>query len=236
MAIVCDAAGEYLTITSNVININAAYTVAGWLKRTSNNDNPVNLFVIDHGSDFDNLERIFINSYGQPAGIGFSNGAVFSGTAYGPTNIDVDTWYHIAMVRESTTSLKLYVNGVLEATLTDTIVGRAAPARMSMAAQPSGTEGTIGAVLAAWNAWNRALTSTELLAQMAQAAPTDATSLYAEWLMLAGAGRINDASGNGHPWTANGTLTDTTDPPITYPSAGGPTPGTMTTNTGYWGI
>lgn len=220
MAIIFDATDEYLTRTSGVIDHNAAYTVAGWVKVTVTNDTKHNVFYIDAGSVFANYDRIKLDWFNGAAGIQVVNGGADSGQQYGATGLTLNTYFHLAMVRESATSLKLYVNGSLEVTITTSVASRSSATRMSMGALAEGSEPSTGLVLAAWNAWNRALTSAEISAQMAQAAPTDATSLYAEWLMLSGSGRIDDSGGTGHPWTANGTLTDTTDPSITYPSSG----------------
>lgn len=221
MAIVFDASGEYLARTSGaVINHNAAYTLAGWVKVTVNNDTRHNVFYVDAGSTFANYDRIKLDWFGGAAGLQVVNGGSDSGQQFGATGLTIDTYYHLAMVRESATSLKLYVNGNLEVTVTTSVAGRSTATRMSMGALAEGSEPSTGLVLAAWNAWSRALGSSEIAAQMAQAAPTDATSLWAEYLMLAGSGRGDDASANARHWTSNGTLTDTTNPAITYPSSG----------------
>lgn len=222
MAIVFDASGDYLNRTSGaVIDHNAAYTVAGWIKVTVNNDTKHNVFYIDAGSTFANYDRIKLDWFNGAAGLQVVNGGTDSGQQFGSTSLTQNTYFHLAMVRESTTSLKLYVNGSLEVTVTTSVASRSSATRMSMGALAEGSEPSTGLVTAAWNAWSRALGSSEITAQMAQAAPTDATSLFAEWLMLAGSVRIDDSGGTSHPWSANGTLTDTTDPSITYPSAGG---------------
>lgn len=237
MAIALDAAGKYLTRTATVIDANSPYTAGGYVMRTTSNDQAIRVYGTDDaGGDFSNYESIKVDWFGNPAGIAYTIGATFVGPTYGTTNISAGTWFHLMIVRESVTSLKLYVNGSLEVTLATSISGRAATARMAMGALGGGGEDTTVGVLAAWNAWTRALNATQVASQYsaAQAAAVDPTNLWAEWLMLAGAGRVNDTSGNARHWTAHGTLTDVSDPPITYPSVGGAT-GTMTTNTGYWG-
>lgn len=234
MATFFDATTEWFSRTSGAVtDHNAAYTVEGWIKVTVNNDTRHNVIYIDAGSTFANYDRIKLDWFNGAAGIQVVNGGTDSGQQYGTTSLTIDTYFHLAAVRESVTSLKLYINGVLEVTIATDVTGRSAATRMSMAALAEGSEPSTGLVLAAWNAWSRALGAAEITAQMAQAAPTDTTSLWAEWLMLAGVGRVDDASGNARHWTQNGSPTDVTDPNIIYPSAGAA--GYMTTNTGYWG-
>lgn len=215
MAVVLNASTKWFERTSP-LDHNAAYTVAGWVKVTVNDATVHNVFVIDRGNfvDYDRLKLDWFNGAG---GLQVVNGGTDSGSQYGTNALTINTYYHLAMVRESTTSLKLYRNGVLEKTVTTSVAARGTATRSSMGALADGSEPSSGLVIAAWNAWTRALDATELTAQMAQAAPTNSTSLWAEWLMLSGSTRGDDASGNARHWTSHGTLTDTTDPSITYP-------------------
>jgi hypothetical protein len=233
MAVLLDATGEYFNRTASAPSHNSAYTVAGWVKVTVNNDTRHVPWYIDAGSTFSNYDRIKLDWFNGAAGIQVVNGGTDSGQQYGTTALTINTFFHLAAVRESTTSFKLYVNGSLEVTITTSVAARPTATRFGLGALAEGSEPPTGIVMAAWNTWTRALGQPEIAAQMAQAAPTDTTSLWAEWLMIA-SGQGTDSSGNARDLTVNGTPTNVTDPSIIYPGAGGGT-GYMTLNTGYWG-
>ena len=149
MAIAIDATGKYLTIVSSVLDANAPYSAGGYVQRTTSDANAIRVFGTDDaGGDFSNYESIKVDWFGNPAGLAFTIGGTFVGPTYGTTNISAGTWYHLMVVRESATSLKLYVNGSLEVTLTTSISGRAATARMVMGALGGGAAGaSIGTAL-----------------------------------------------------------------------------------------
>lgn len=76
------------------------------------------------------------------------------------------TWYHIVGVFESDTSKKLYINGNLEATLTDTVTYPTGTDTLSLSSfqrsgSPSG--GYLNGLIARANVYNRALNDEEVL-------------------------------------------------------------------------
>lgn len=124
------------------------------------------------------------------------------------------TWYHFAMVRESVTSFKCYVNGSLLATVTTDATGRVLPTVFALG-QNNG-----GGAMTACKLWTRALTLSEVGAEVNNRLAVDATDLWAEWPMrddTVGT-YLDDESGAGRDLVrhlGSGTLTFAADP-ITF--------------------
>jgi hypothetical protein len=134
----------------------------------------------------------------------------------------VDTFYHVAMVRESATSCKVYLNGVLDATNVTSNAARPAATRMNIATRNAGTNPFNGLV-SYGKAWTVALSAAEIASEMRSVRPLhQLNNLYAWWPMRAGATeRAKDYSGRGRNWTENGTLVDEGDPPIWWGARSG---------------
>jgi hypothetical protein len=107
----------------------------------------------------------------------------------------------------------MYLNGVLEIALTNSISGRSAPNSMNIGCQDGGYfwNGRMQAI----KAWTAALSAQEILAEMRVIRPIVAANLYGFWPCWPGSGeRVRDYSGNGRNWTESGTITDEDPAPI----------------------
>jgi hypothetical protein len=118
-------------------------------------------------------------------------------------------WNHFAMVRESVTLVKGYLNGAPDATLAHpTVAGRAASTKMSLG-QYDGSGDRFDGRVQAVKAWDVALNESQILSELVTYRPVHLFNIWAWWPMLPGSGeRHLDYSGNGRHWTEVGTLSD----------------------------
>ena len=204
--------GPYYERTSDLPNYNSAYTVCMWFRPS----------VV--GTQWNGLFHLFYNtaSSGDLFEIddGVGNSVVYVSvnnvSARGTTALSADTWYHLAMVRESSTSLKGYLNGVLEATNTTNAGTRTAPNKMGTGWwDGSAWSDLANGRLAHYMIFPRALTADEITAQMHRAKPIT-QDVHSWWPFWNTSDDETDYSGNGRNWTVSGTPADADGPPVGY--------------------
>lgn len=212
-----DASTDRLLRTSGVLDHNSAYTVMCWIRPSSISGAPC-IFAVSAGTYSANGEELYISASlgnrltlyavnGGTDGFGSPNGSVLS----------ANTWYHVAIVRESTTSLKSYLNGVYEQTCTVSAASRSASSRMEFGAWSAGNNDPFSGRIHAIKIWNTALTEAEIAQEVYTVAPRKLDSLWGWYPTRPGSGeRAKDYSGNGRDWTEGGTLTDDDPPPISW--------------------
>ena len=112
-------------------------------------------------------------------------GANFTGNS---GSITLDTWHHLAAVRDGADLLTIYVDGV--SVRSDTGAGSvttSAPLWVG-ADEPTNTE--LQGDLYNLKVWSTARTVTQINESMRQNTPTDSTGLRANWRMAEGAGQL----------------------------------------------
>ena len=244
MSIRFDNVADRLIRTSDVINYNAAYTVMAWIYLVSDLNIVSNFFALSDGTQQD-TDQLGTNATGTVLRLR----TVIANTATNVTGTDLSTgtWHHLTLVRESTTSLKAYVGGVLDATNTANVSTRDAAARIEIAGLLGNTQNYDGRIFAI-KAWSNSLTQAEVQQEMRTVRPIRLSDLYAYWPCRPGSTeRLKDYSGNGRDWTEAGALADEDHPPISWgiPIAFDPfvaaapqppsTGGFMTPMRGIWG-
>lgn len=204
--------GPYYERTSDLPDYNSTYTVCMWFRPG----------VV--GTQWNGLFHLFYNSASSgdlfEIDDGVGNSVVYVSvnnvSARGSTALSADTWYHLAMVRESSTSLKGYLNGVLEATNTTNAGTRTAPNKMGTGWwDGSAWSDRANGRLFNYQIFNRALTAEEIKAQMNRILPITQDT-YAWWPLWSTADDEVDYSGNGRNWSVSGTPADADGPPVTY--------------------
>jgi hypothetical protein len=191
--------------TTNLMDHEGAYTYMLWARWLGTVGQRYILTVVHEGSPSYDLfgsnssNQLWLRSY-------FST----DGDATG-TTLSADTWYHIALVRESVTSLKVYLDGVLDITGTLNVTGRSLPDRLDVSGYASGAGSRFEGYLAAFKSWSVALNSTEVAAEKDYEAPVRTSNVHA-YTTLATTSDVNDLSGNGYNWTVDGTITTETGP------------------------
>ena len=118
-----NGSNQYLTTPSNSVLYfgTGNYTVEAWVYVTSPQTQTYGHQVLGTYDGGGNGWGIIVNRASGGYGIGWLNGSATSILLTTNTYLDSNTWYHIAVVRSGTASnqLKIYQNGVLVATGTD---------------------------------------------------------------------------------------------------------------------
>tara|TARA_B100000809_G_scaffold167223_1_gene164560 strand:- start:3976 stop:6216 length:2241 start_codon:yes stop_codon:yes gene_type:complete len=166
-----------------------------WFMSFTNNSNSERIQLEVHAN------KIYFGWASSANGMGWNS---FAGT----TNIVANTWYHVAVTNSSSSGKKIYVNGVLENSSTNTL-------------SPSELSGTItGSLGRLYNTganyfdgkldesriWSKVLTQTEIQQTMNGLLAGTETGLVAYYQFEdgAGSGTLTDVTGNGN----TGTLTN----------------------------
>ena len=201
-------ASKRLTRATDILNSNNAYTFMLWVYVGATGS-----WQTIYSANADTLQHSELLEIPNDASFPFMANLLnnWSFSRVDSTTLAVTgTWYHLAIARENATTLKLYVNGVNEATNTADVTGRTAPSRMEVGQVQ--TFNPLNARVAALKAWSTALTGPQILAEMSRAFPIATSSVYAWWPCQAHTD-VNDKSGNARHWTAEGSLTTEADPP-----------------------
>ena len=139
-----------------------------------------------------------------------------SSTAVQGGTITNNQWVHLAMVRESATVLKAYVDGALAMTVTSpSVSGRSAAGLMGFGDVHGGIP-FAGRVYAA-KAWDTALLAGQVEDEMYLVRPRYLFGVWGWWPCFPGINeRYLDYSGNGRHWTESGSLSDEDPPPVSW--------------------
>lgn len=211
MAVRFDAAGDRLLRTTDLLNFNAAYTWMGWFFVSVDRNDYSDLMSLNISGAFATSDYCQLGMNGTTLEIGV-NGSDSAGT-----NLSTGTWYHIAIVRASSTSLTCYLNGAVDITNTTNIGARSSVNRMEHGGVGTGNADPFNGRVVASKAWSTNLSAAEVAREMRTYRPQRTDSLYAFWPMRPGATeRTRDYSGRGRNWTEGGTLSDEADPPLAW--------------------
>lgn len=214
MAVRFDAVADRLLRTTDLLDYNATYTWMAWIYLVSDL-NAISTFYEFNTNDTSNGDVLRTPTDGTTLRLNVINAG--APTSADGTNLSVATWYHLAMVRESATSCKVYLNGVLDITNTRDITGRTAATRMEHGARLSTNTNRSDSRVAAIKAWSTNLTQAEIQNEIYTIRPQKTASLYGFWPCFPGATeRLKDYSGNGRNWTEAGTLTDEDPPAVSW--------------------
>lgn len=214
MAIRFDASADRLLRTSDLLDYNAAYTWMAWARIATDTNAYVAILTLNRGDDTA-YETVGLNSDGTTLALQWYDGTNWGEP--GGTNLTAGTWYHIAIVRTTTSQAYIYLNGVQDISFSTSIASRAAANRMEIGAKYTGNYDPLNGNIFAVKAWSAGLTIDEVNLERLAIRPIRTNNLYGFWPCLPGATeRDNDYSGNGRDWTQGGTLTDEDPPPVSW--------------------
>lgn len=208
MAIRIDAAGDYISRTTDLPAVNFADPTSAsfWIRIVTDRNAAGNLFVISNNTGAI-YQTVSLTTDGTTL-----RGETSGGTGVDGTSLSVGQDYHIGYTRLGN-SLKVYLNGVLDITVTNGPADYAA-AFMLMG---SNTVSWLNGRLSNIKIWTAELTQAEMQLEMMTIRPARFANLYLWTPNFPGATeRLLDYSGNGRNWTANGTLTDEDPPPVSW--------------------
>jgi hypothetical protein len=180
VSIVLDATGDYLSKTTGLLDYNANYTVCLWTYVTDLVTDYWPCMMTDAGvTNYDLLGwSQSVDKFQVSAAIGGSGGAgVLSGACL------ANTWYHIAMVRESISIQRLVVNGSDIGTSSKDVTGRTAHTKMIFG-RDSGTANN--ARIAHIKIWTAALSAAELANEMRTIRPLHQLNNLWAWYPMIG--------------------------------------------------
>lgn len=207
MALVCTTSNSAQRTTGTLLNYNGLYTACFWVLFTTIPSTPFTaVWQIDDG----NLELDSVRTSSAVMGIRVTANGVATDAA-GSTTLSTGTWYHLAVVRNSTTDCRLYLNGVQEAS-------NAASTAARVNAVARHLYGVLVQGSMAWlKTWNTNLSAAQILQEVNIGRPANLASLF-EWLPnWPGSGeRTLDYSGNGRNYAEVGTPTDGDPPPVSF--------------------
>jgi hypothetical protein len=207
MSVRYSADGERLTAPTGLSQ--TAYTIMGWV------------YHITHpASTYGNIFSRYVSSTESP-GISVKGTSPYNWNIGDWTSDNVGStltagvWYHIAWVVSGTTSMSLYVNGVLD--IGPVTVDDAGDAlRIGMYRTTNNNENFNGRTNNV-QVYDTNLTAAEILQEMHRIRPVRTANLWAWWPMFPGIGeRTLDYSGNGRDLTETGTLSDEVSSPVGY--------------------
>lgn len=205
-----DASNDRLIINTDVLNYNLPYTVMFWLQLVVD-QNAITSFLVISDTTASNMDNIRTSATGTLLQIRMAVG----GTTSNPSGTDLvaGTWYHLALVRESSTSLKLYVNGQLDITNTQDITGRVANTDLRFLGRSATTDPS-NCRIALPKMWaGYGMNLAEVQRERLNIEPQRAENIYGGWLLSPG-DRDEDYSGYRHHFTRAGTLTYEEGPPV----------------------
>lgn len=224
--------GDHLRRTTSLLDVDAAYTVCFWFYLLTDR-NDYNHFwgatadsTVNQSGNWQNSDHCGTDSDGTTSRMGSAVGG--SGSWDTGAGFSVNTWYHIAVVRSSTTSLEHFIDGVSQGSVTTDVGSRA-----SSTAEFVGVLHDIyyaHARFAAMKQWSAALNSTEINNEAPYYDPVRTSNLHGWWPLQLYTD-LDDESGLASAWTAVGTLSTAADPP----SVGYQT-GRTTKNTHPWSL
>ena len=190
---------------------NSPYTIMGWIYVTLTtvnqaifclNDNTNNTVGYSSSGNTKNRDLLTLYNRSDAAAMDI---AVYPGVAGGTSStiistkpIKLNTWHHVAMVRVSTSSLLVYVDGVQVISNTTSVSSRTiAAARLDVGRDAATGLGVVGRI-ANVTIWTSALSAPQIVTEKAYGAPSLKTNLYA-WYptrLSAGTVRGNDYGGS----------------------------------------
>lgn len=200
---------DYASRSASGFNHNAAYTALTWFKIDVDPNDYQHFIHIGGTYSYDgNTDFVGTDNDGQLFRYGCAGGASSSFLTSG--YLTIGAWYWCALVRESSTSLKVYrgtngSDGALIATLTNNVGSRTSASLMVLGGYNSTN---INGPIALPRFWSgSALTLAQLHAEVASYSPVITSNL---WTAPAFSGAnftaaMADLSGNSRNWTRSGT-------------------------------
>lgn len=203
---------EYCQRTANLLDHNSTYTICCWV-RPQTFSQACHIVTLQTAlGNFTNQDSVVLSDAGA---LSVESNISGTGTPDTGSTLSTGTWYHVALVRSGDADLSLYLNGVLDATVTTNIAGRLSCGSIALGTFDGGSFNFDGRV-SALKEWTRALTASEIASEMRCMRPVSPRSINGWWPFAVGNDtmRPKDWTFRGRDWTEVNTPTNEADPPI----------------------
>jgi len=209
------ASSQYVRRTGTVVDYNQPYSLLASILVVADYNDYSNIFCIgDAGTGYFDFLEIYSDGVTPRIGrVANWSASTVLGDALTP-----GAWYDIALVRASSTDLRMFLNGAQTGGVdTNTTQGRVASNYIDIGLFGKAYD-YAGIRVANVQFFQRALTPIELSAQHRRLRPVSRDALWAWYPMVHGtlAGSLLDHSGNGRHLTAGGTPTIEDGPPVCW--------------------
>lgn len=207
------ASEQHLELTSQVIDYNQPYSLLASILLVADYNDYSNIFCIGdtNTGDFD-----FFEVYSDGVTLRMGKVSNWDATSVLGAALTPGVWSNVALVRASSTDLRMYLNGEQTGGVeTADVSGRAAPNRLDIGRWGGGYDHA-GIRVANTKFFQRALSSAELKAQHSRMRPISRDALWAWYPMVHSTlgGSLLDHSGNGRNLIGVNTPTIEYGPPI----------------------
>lgn len=211
------ASSEYSYTTSSPPG-DVDYSAGGWVRFASRANGMACFSIGPASGDFPGSYDVIhlmggsADYWGLTCGVAYAEDNAF----YGPSAVASDTWYHVMLVADGSTTL-LYIDGVQRVSVSHTRTSRVDAGHLRLGSSTVSWFTSLDGEMAGWNVWDRALTAGQVAAQAWSYMPVTTQNLRAAWPLLAGS-RTAEWGGLGLTLTEVNTPTDgtATPPPIAF--------------------
>ena len=194
--------------TAGLIDSNSAYTWMAWVDLAIDVNAWGHIYTTQGSATdtYTDMDAIGTNATGTTLRTGCYVGGSGANVEFS-SGLTVGTPAHVALVRESSTSLIAYLNGTLLSGTNTTNVGSRAATTRELIGQANSEENPVR--LTAIKQWQAALTLGEISAEMGAIRPLRTANLHSWHPAIANTltQALKDYSGNGRDWTSVGTNT-----------------------------
>lgn len=199
---------EYLNRDgATAINSMSAYTRMMWVYIDTDRNDYSDLF-FSHASGSANnhdYDEAYLDADGMTLASSSDNGTTFQ--AVTGTTLSTGTWYHIAIVRNSASDMRVYLNGVQDSQITLNMAGRPTTDQNAIfSGYPGFSQNAVAGRWMAYKDWTTNLSPSEIATEMTCITPIKTASLWSYLLANQGttAAHAQDQSGNARHYTVNG--------------------------------
>ena len=195
--------------SSGVIDHNSAYTWMAWVNLVSDTNTYGHIWAAMSATsdEWENSDYIGTDA----DGVTVRWGAYKTGTGTPLTGdpLSVGVPAHLTLRRESSTTIRCFINGDEQGNISLNITGRAATQREQLGVLNIANANYAPVRLTAIKCWQAALTADEILAEMRAIRPLRLADLHSWHPAIANnlTDALKDYSGNGRNWVSQGTNT-----------------------------
>lgn len=194
---------QYYTVADPAANTITALTIAGWIRWDGLQNGNIVCVTDGLGSSVTWSHQIKMISGAKVAGYTFAGGAV---QVDGTSVLSADVYYHVAVTMANGAPIKVYVNGVLEATGSN-LGSMFTGGTTWKIGDTSGLTNIYSGRIAEFGLWYSVLTAGQIAALAAGTSSPGTIGGTRWYLPFCGTGAETDSSGNGLTVTANGSPT-----------------------------